>query len=314
MSATLPKPKKGWAVDDALRGVNRLCLGTVRLGVPAYGFASTPATHPVDIPSFLAQAEAAGIHRFDTSPRYGESEIRLGAYLKDRLHPPPFISSKIDQLTVGQSDTPARMEASVRTSLSRLHVSRLDVCYLHQNEREILADPWVHDGFRRLKALDLIGAAGVSVYHAEECAYALDSGLYAFIQVPVSVFDLGFYNRFVGQGAHAHVRFTARSLLLQGILANRDRISGEIRQAREIHAYLHALDGIAARWQMTTTEMALRFVFSLSHIDHFLIGTLSMRNLRKNLAWAGEGFPADAMGALVAMASQEKAWSNPRNW
>ena len=294
--------------------VNRLCLGTVKLGMPDYGFSSTSTLPPLDTAHFLAQVEEAGIHCFDTSPRYGNSESSLGTYLKDRAAPPPFVSSKIDNLTHGRSDTPQQMLESVQSSLAKLHLTQLDLCYLHQNDITILRDPFVHEGLQRLKYLGLIRSAGVSVYHREECEYALDSGMYDFIQIPVNIFDLGFYNRFIETPSHTSVRFTARSLLLQGILANRETISGRIRQGKEIHAYLHSLDRIAARWEMTTTEMALRFVFSLPHIDHFLIGSLSIHNLRENLTWTTKELPPDIMTEIKAMASQEKTWTNPRNW
>ena len=294
--------------------VNRLCLGTVKLGIPDYGF-SSPSTLPsLDTAHFLAQVEAAGIHCFDTSPRYGNSESCLGNYLKNRAAPPPFVSSKIDHLSCGRSDTPRQMLESVQNSLTQLHLRYLDLCYLHQNDIAILRDPFVHEGLQRLKHLGLIRSAGVSVYHWEECEYALDSDVYDFIQIPVNIFDLGFYNRFIDTPSNTSIRFTARSLLLQGILANREKISSKIRQSKEIHAYLQTLDHIAGRLEMTTTEMALRFVFSLPHIDHFLIGSLSIHNLRKNLVWATKELPPDVMTEIKSMASQEKTWTNPRNW
>ncbi|MBF0460804.1 MAG: aldo/keto reductase [Magnetococcales bacterium] len=316
MKAICALPRKNAVTTEPPSAIDRFCLGTVKLGVPGYGFSAAPVPPEFDAAAFLAQVEALGIRRFDTSPRYGASEARLGAYLHQRNAnaPAPWVSSKIDGLTAGNPETPRAMLASVQASLAKLHLARLDVCYLHQNDTEIILDPWVQEGMQVLKERDLIGQSGVSLYSFEECEQAIDCGRYDFVQVPVSVFDLSFYHRFIASGSHAPVRFTGRSLLLQGILANRERIAREIRQGEEILAYLQALDRIASEGQMTTLELAFRFAFSLPGIDHFLVGTLAIPHLKANMAWAGLGIPPGMRAEIIEMASRKRAWTNPRNW
>ncbi|MEO5364620.1 MAG: aldo/keto reductase, partial [Magnetococcus sp. DMHC-8] len=268
MKAISVLPSRGCVVTSLPSVLERFCLGTVKLGLPGYGFSSAAVAPAFDSTAFFQQVDELGVYRFDTSPRYGESEARLGACLARRSTAglTPWISSKIDNLTGGHADTPGEMVASVRRSLARLQVSQLDLCYLHQNGLEIIQDPWVHEGIRLLKERQLIRHAGVSLYSHEECAWAVECGIYDVIQVPVSLFDLGFYNRFIAPGGMP-VRFAGRSLLLQGILANRDRVVQEIRQGREILAYLARLDQLAAQGGMSTTELAFRLAFSLPGLD-----------------------------------------------
>ncbi|WP_193771160.1 aldo/keto reductase [Candidatus Magnetaquicoccus inordinatus] len=294
----------------------RFCLGTVKLGVPNYGFSSPSSAQPLPPATFLAQVEELGIHRLDSSPRYGNSEQILGAYLKQRPTEQPalWISSKIDQLTPNNKQTPAQMLASVQQSLQRLHRQQLDLCYLHQNELAIISDPAVHAGIALLKEQRLIDKIGVSLYSHEECHYAIACGLYDVIQIPISIFDLGFYNRFVLPNGAGTIRFAARSLLLQGILANRQEITTRIRQGEEILAYLRQMDHLAEQWQMGTTEMAVRFAFSLSAVDHLLIGTLSLANLRAILQWIRHPLSTEQIATISHFAAQAKIWSNPRNW
>lgn len=291
---------------------NVLCLGTVKLGIPDYGFSSNNTTSRFDPVAFLKQAELMGISRFDTSPRYGQSEEILGQYIA-QSRTTPFVSSKIDNLSPGDSDTSGKMLASVQISLLKLHLTKLDICYLHQNELNIISDPYVHEGLMLLKQQNLIRYTGASLYSLEECEYALESGLFDAIQIPVNVFDVSLYNRFVREKS-ASVRFVARSLLLQGILVNRNAINSRIRQSHQVLGYLKQLDQLAQECGLSTLELALAFVFSLQNIDHYLIGTTSIENLEKNIQCLKIKLPSQVFMHVLEMASQPKSWANPRNW
>ena len=290
-----------------------LCLGTVKLGIPDYGFSSNSAPRKVDPVAFLKQAELSGIRCFDTSSRYGQSEEILGHYIAQSIIK-PFVSSKIDNLHSDDPDTPGRMLACVQASLRKLHLTKLDICYLHQNELAIISDPYVHEGLMLLKQQNLIRYTGVSLYNFEECEYALESGLFDVVQIPVSVFDISFYNRFVRESSISSVRFIARSLLLQGILINRSAINSRIRQSHQVLGYLKQLDQLAEECGLSTLELALAFVFSLRNIDHYLIGTTSIENLEKNIQCLKVKLPSQAFTRILAMASQPASWTNPRNW
>ena len=67
------------------------------------------------------------------------------------------------------------MVASVKNSLKKLKKDTLDICYLHQNEIEILSDPYIQEGLELLKDLKLIIKSGASVYTIEECEYCMNS-------------------------------------------------------------------------------------------------------------------------------------------
>lgn len=290
-----------------------LCLGTVKLGIPDYGFSSNSIPRKFDPVAFLIQAELNGIRCFDTSPRYGQSEEILGHYIAQSKIK-PFVSSKIDNLRTDDPDTPGRMLASVQASLRKLHLTKLDLCYLHQNELTIISDPYVHEGLMLLKQQNLICYTGVSLYNFEECEYALESGLFDVVQIPVSVFDISFYNRFVRESSISSVRVIARSLLLQGILVNRSAIHSNIRESDHVWRYLKQLDQLAEEYGLSTLELALAFVFSLRNIDHYLIGTTSIKNLEENIQCLKIKLPSQVFKRVLEMASQPKSWANPRNW
>ena len=296
-----------------MKKANVLCLGTVKLGIPDYGFSSNNSIIRFDPVAFLKQAELMGISCFDTSPRYGQSEEILGNYII-QSKAAPFISSKIDNLSPGDPDTPGKMLTSVQASLLKLHLTKLDICYLHQNELDIISDPYVHEGLKLLKQQNLICYTGASLYSFEECEYVIESGLFDFIQIPVSVFDVSLYNLFVRESSISSVRFIARSLLLQGILVNRGAINLCIQQGHQVLNYLKQLDQLAEECGLSTLELALAFVFSLRNIDHYLIGTTSVKNLEKNIQCLKVKLPSQTFMRVLEMAFQPKSWTNPRNW
>ncbi|MDZ4243928.1 MAG: aldo/keto reductase [Candidatus Doudnabacteria bacterium] len=295
-----------------MRTAADLFLGTVKLGVPEYGFSSTAPVVSFDAQQFLCEAVKLGISRFDTSPRYGNSEEVIGHYI-GQASSKPFVASKIDNLAPNNSDTPGLMEKSVNDSLAKLHLSTLDICYLHQNEMEIISDPYIHQGLSLLKEKGLVRQAGASVYSKEECSYAVDCGIFDVIQAPVSVFDLGFYNDFV-LNKNPPVTLIARSLLLQGILVNRRQIKGQIKQSDAVLQYLDNLDQLAKEADMSTLDMALAFVYGLSGIDYYIIGTTSLENLKHNIECLKLELPRHIISEIKVLAGTPKQWTNPRNW
>lgn len=291
---------------------NKLCLGTVKLGLPDYGFSSRKKIGTFDAIDFLNQVGLVGIDKFDTSPRYGESENILGKYISKTIKK-PFVSSKIDNLFPNQPDIYNIMLKSVEKSLRLLQLEKLDICYLHQNDMSIISDLYIHDGLKRLKEGGLITNAGASVYSFEECEFALQCGIFDFIQVPLNIFDISFHGRFI-KNNQTPVHFVARSLLLQGIIVNREQIIKRINSGEEILSYLLKLDNIAQENNISTLQMALRFVYSLKNIDHFIIGTTSIQNLKMNKLYLKEKLSNDVFTLIYELASQPKNWSNPRTW
>lgn len=295
-----------------MRKTDVVCLGTVKLGIPPYGFSSQSNFSEPDPIAFLKQVELSGIRRFDTSPRYGKSEEILGQYVLQATMT-PVISSKIDNLKTGNPDMPIKMRKSVEASLSKLNVQRLDICYLHQNDLSIISDPYIHEGLVLLKQENLVRYTGASLYTFKECEYAISSGVFDFIQIPVNVFNVAFYSEFIKSNTCA-VRFAARSLLLQGILVNRSEIRSRIRYNRQILSYLNQLDRLAGEYGLSTLEMSLAFVFSLKHIDHYLIGTTSIENLKKDIQCLYLELPSELSERILEIASQSKIWTDPRSW
>ena len=89
------------------------------------------------------------------------------------------------------------MIESVSKSLDKLNINCLNLCYLHQNDMNIISDPYIHEGILELKQKNLILHSGTSIYSQEELNYSLESNLFDYVQVPMNIIDLKFYNSFI---------------------------------------------------------------------------------------------------------------------
>lgn len=289
----------------------KISLGTVKLGVPDYGFSSQESFSESES-VFLDQCWKLGICDLDTSPRYGDSESVIGRYISESNN--RFtVSTKVDCLKVGDLESPQKIITSVRKSLKNLWLNQLDICYLHQNDLNIISDSAIQDGLQAIKEQELCSRIGVSVYSLEECEYALTCGIYDVIQVPVSVFDLSFYDRYI-KGYTGPVKFVARSIFLQGILQNREQIKARIKQSNEVMRYLEKLDQLAAEANLKTAEMAMGFTQNLNGLEQLILGTTNIDHLRENKASGQRAVPQEIHEQIYQMGLQKKNWSNPRNW
>jgi aryl-alcohol dehydrogenase-like predicted oxidoreductase len=290
--------------------IENLCLGTVKLGIPNYGFNS--GINEFNVAKFMTEIQELDISNYDTAPSYGNSEEILGKHL-NKKGKPVFISSKIDGLKINSAKTPDGMIRSVRHSLKKLKIDCLDICYLHQNDLNIISDKYVIDGLNLLKEMKLIKFSGASVYSLKECELCLKLGVFDYIQVPVSIFDVSFYDEFIKLNS-TPVKFVARSILLQGVVTNRNEVRSKIRESKEVIFYLNKLDMIAKSFNLRTIDLALTFVFSLENISKYIIGTTSVTNLNSAIECLGIKLQQCCLNKVYSMALEPRAWTNPRNW
>ncbi len=144
-----------------------------RSSVLIYGGAAlSDVTQPVADVS-IQQALDAGINHFDTAASYGDSELRLGAWMpriRDRI----FLASKTDDRTTrGAYD-------SIRRSLERLQVDRLDlvqhhaVCDLDDLER-VTRHGGALEGTIRARDEGLVAAIGITGHGMQAPATHLEA-------------------------------------------------------------------------------------------------------------------------------------------
>jgi len=285
---------------------NKLSLGTAKLGMPDYGYSD--GTTLEDPTNFILKSIDLGIGSIDTSPRYGNSEELVGNALKHSKKK-LLISTKIDGLFANSSNTPKVMVDSIRNSISKLNTN-VDVCYLHQNDINIISDKYVHEGIKSLKSNNLINEVGTSVYSKEELQYTLDSGMYDWVQIPINILDTSFYNM-IGSN---RIKVAARSIFLQGIILDRGAILSDIKNNNELLQALEAIENLCNKYNISMRELSVAYLSALTGINKIIVGTTSITNLKTNLLSSDLDLNKGLISSITSISTYPKTWTNPRLW
>ena len=287
---------------------NKLCLGTAKIGMPDYGYSDGNTLK--DPTNFILRSLDLGIRSIDTSPRYGNSEELIGKALK-LCSKKPLINTKIDNLTPNLSKTPELMLNSINDSIHKLGAS-IDICYLHQNEIDIISDKYVHKGIELLKNSNLIKEVGTSVYSKEELMYTLDCGIFDWVQIPVNILDTSFYH--VVDKYDSQIKVSARSIFLQGIILNDQWVRTGIKEHNELLNTLNMVRGLCSNFGITIQQLSIAYLTSLDRIDQIIVGTISNNKLRDNISSTKIQLDELLTFAIDDISSTSKPWTNPRNW
>jgi aryl-alcohol dehydrogenase-like predicted oxidoreductase len=287
--------------------LSKICLGTAKIGITDYGYSKND--NSINVQDFLYHAINTGVNCIDTSPRYGNSETIIGDTIK-LLQTKPQISTKIDRLVPRSKNNPALMLNSVSSSLNRLNVKCIDVCYLHQNEIDIISDKYIHQGIFILKDKHLIKKIGTSVYSEEELKYTLDSGIYDWVQIPINILDTSFYNM-IGDNK---IKVAARSVFLQGILLDKKSIMSNISNNTDMIDLLETVEDLCKHYSISVQELSIAYLSSLNKIDKIIIGTTSIRNIKNNLKYINYKINHNLFDSVSEISRTPKSWTNPRLW
>ena len=287
---------------------SKLTLGTAKLGLPEYGHSDgVILKDPVD---FILRSIDLGISSIDTSPRYGNSEELIGKALK-QCNKKTIISTKIDNLTPNTSKTPKIMIDSINESIYKLGVS-IDVCYLHQNEIEIISDKYVHEGIRQLKNNGLIKEIGTSIYSKEELRYTLDSGVFDWVQIPVNILDTSFYHEV--SKYNSNIKVSVRSVFLQGILFNNQWACNSVKDHDDLLRTLNIVRELCSKFGITIQQLSISYLSSLVRVNQIIIGTISDDKLINNISCEKVQLDKQLICDINEISLSLKSWTNPRGW
>ena len=287
---------------------NKLALGTAKLGMPEYGYSDGSILK--DSTNFILRSLDLGIKSIDTSPRYGNSEELIGKALK-LCNKKPFISTKIDNLVANQASTPKSMINSINESIHKLKTD-IDICYLHQNEIEIISDKHVHEGIKLLKDNNLVKEVGASIYSKEELMYTLDCGIFDWVQIPVNILDTSFYR--VVRKHNSQIKVSARSVFLQGIILNDQWARTSVKDHNELLNTLNIVKELCSSFGITIQQLSIAYLASLDRIDQIIIGTISNDKLQDNMLSTKMQLDKPLTSAIDEISFTSKSWTNPRSW
>lgn len=262
-------------------------IGTVQLGIP-YGNQPDlmPESQAFDI---LDATRENGIRFFDTAAAYGQSESRIGQYLKLNPEARNFfhISTKIPRVDNETWDDTTAFWDFVRKSLDesffRLGISNLDLLQFHQCDEKFLTSASVKEVMKRIVNELPVKRLGVSVYTPIQATLALDIPEVSALQIPVNLVDTRFLSHDLKKLYNQkNVFLIVRSVFLQGVL-----VSGVgyplVKKQSELIELRSRLERLFETNDLASYALGFVFKTLANEFDIGLLGTDRRASLEQNL-------------------------------
>jgi aryl-alcohol dehydrogenase-like predicted oxidoreductase len=253
-----------------------LAVGTAQFG-QAYGICNKGgAVEGVAAREIVKLALAHGIDFFDTARLYGDSEAILGASL------PSEKNVRIITKFAGDAAAPEKIRRDCQDSLRILDRDCVYAILIHNAQclsgREGVR---IWEELNGLKNEGLVKKIGVSVYAPEEFKTLAARFGPDIVQVPCNLLD----QRFLAPDVQAlkrdgNIEFHARSLFLQGILANLPEGVPPFMMERK--DMFEKITDAADKAGMTMLEFCMSFALSCADkkaIDRWVVGVDSPAHL-----------------------------------
>jgi aryl-alcohol dehydrogenase-like predicted oxidoreductase len=294
-----------------MTGVAELVLGTAQLALPYGKLAPEPAPDRESSFEILDCAWQAGIRAFDTATAYGEAEVRIGAWSRDRRVAPRIIG-KIPAIPELHKSPAEFTAAHVHGACERLGRSYIDVMLLHRATDIRLRG--AIDALCAAARSERVGRWGVSVYTKDEFAEALDVPGLGAIEAPINVLDRRIeVTGLILQAASRGIEVIARSIFLQGaLLRPPESIPLSIPGLRNVCV---KFSKIAASLGMDRGMLAISCVRSMSGISKVVVGAASAGQMKEIAKWSSAMLGETAIPALESLgAGLNEQALDPRNW
>ncbi|MCL2810584.1 MAG: aldo/keto reductase [Clostridia bacterium] len=161
--------------------MNTTVFGNTGLRVSRSAFGALPIQRlsNQDAAALLRRAYEAGINFFDTARAYTDSEAKMALGLGD-------VREKIIIASKTMSSTPEAFWAQLNESLAALNTPYIDIYQLHNPAVIPLADSPMYQCMLEARAQGKIRHIGISCHLLANARIAMESGLYATIQYPLS--------------------------------------------------------------------------------------------------------------------------------
>ena len=263
--------------------ISRIGLGTVQFGMD-YGYTKKLSQAGVD--NILYVCRNHGINFLDTARNYGDSELKIGSYL--RRHPLGdwFIATKIGGLPKDVCSRKPKIKDHILASLeaSRKSLGReMQLVQLHDAEPHVVRNPRLWDVIADLKAQGELKDFGVSFYEPDEARLVLKkySDLITCIQVPFNIFDRRFAGLFPLLRLK-RIKLISRSTFLRGLITvGNDATPSDLAGLKP---YKEKFMDFSARSGLSINESALLYAYNTDLINTVLVGVKSASELESNIA------------------------------
>lgn len=261
--------------------MTKLCLGTVQFGMN-YGVNNQIGRQPTWQESFemLDYALENGIDTIDTARAYGDAEIILGEYFKnrkDKKNNVKVISKLRPNVIEEGSDIRNVVIEECKNTLLRLNLEKLNGYLLHTPE--YIYNDEILSALQELKSKNYVDNIGVSIYGLKEGEAAIKTGIVDYIQLPYSILDQrGSKMDFFRKAKQNDITIFTRSAFLQGLfMMDYNKVPKNLHKAIP---YLQEIDEIIKKHNIDKITAILFFVCAEKDIDYLVFGVETLEQLK----------------------------------
>lgn len=272
--------------------VKKIVFGAVQLGMQ-YGVANLTGKPDFNMSKkMLETAIDNGVSVIDTASAYGDSEWIIGKSLGHGLKGRVSIVTKLDPLDnlpsqAGHSVCEAFVDASVYGSLIKLGIERIDTLLLHRASHIAQFDGAIFDRLMFHLNAGHIDSVGVSVQSPEELIDALSYQDIEHIQMPFNILDWRWTDsieQIKKVRASRRLIIHLRSVLLQGLLLQRDEKRWQGANCQDSDEIFHWLDDAVERFERgSVLDLCVAFANGLDWVDGIVVGMETYDQLIENL-------------------------------
>lgn len=183
----------------------------------------------------------------------------------------------------------------------------IEILYLHQNELNIISNPFILKSLKKIKKKKKIKYIGVSVYTLKELEFALKSKIISVIQIPLNIADSYLYSKIP---SNCKKIIVARSIFLQGALLNNIK---KHPYKNEIENYIKQIKKFCKKNNLNYFKLVVSYPFNFNKIKYVIISSIfkvNMDRIFKSIIKINKS----KIKMLNLKSKNYKDWKNPKNW
>jgi len=288
---------------------SRLCDRAVpRVGYGCMGLSEfyAPVSESEAVRAMRAAWEA-GVRHFDTADMYGlgDNERLVGQFARSlgEQRAELLIATKVGirrsrenprQMSVDSS--PSYVTSACEASLARLGLERIDLLYLHRKSADVPIEDTV-GAMQRLRERGLIGGIGLSEVSAKTLERASSVCRIDALQNEYSLWTRDAERDLLAICSRESIAFVAYSPLGRGFFAGISGLEVQLERKEDLRHVLPrfasgnlprnaellcSLEEVAARYQSSTSRVALAWVLARRPFVHVIPGSRRPEHIRDN--------------------------------
>ncbi len=283
--------------------LDKLALGTAQFGLD-YGINNKVGQVPkAEAFRILDLCVSCGIDVVDTAAGYGDSELVLGEYIRQKN----FKLKIVSKFPTSYEGDPL---AVIRKTFDNTCSDKL-YGYLFHDVRTFKENRDLWELFSEIKFEGKIKKIGFSLYYPDDLRKILDEGVeFDILQIPYNIFDRRFEPYF-DELKNKDIEIHVRSVFLQGIVFKdpselKGNLKGMIKK-------LEHLRSLADSRREAIAGICFSLVSSNELIDRIVVGVDSLANLKELITIASQGTFCDPAELKYFIESDEDMIL-PFNW